>query len=136
MSKWAEQVAARITGNPLGGHLGFEMMSATADQVAIRMPFRKQHVTLGEQVHGGAIAALIDTAATAVAWAGVDPKQPPSRGATVNLEVSYMSSARSVDLIATATTPKRGRNICFCHVDVHDPEGTLVAQGRAIYKTG
>ena len=136
MSEWPRMVAERIAGNPLGGHLHFELESADASQVVIRMPFRSEHTTFADQVHGGAIAALIDAAATAAAWVGVDPGNPPSRGTTVNLEVSYMAPALSTDLLATATIPRRGRSICFCQVDVHDTEGNLISQGRAVYKIG
>ena len=126
MSEWPTMIAQRIASSPLAGQLELEAVSADPDKVVMSMPFRHEHTTMGDQVHGGAIAALIDTVATAAAWAGVDPENPPSRGTTVNLEVSYMAAARSVALIATGTIPKRGRSICFCHVDVHDPEGNLV----------
>ena len=91
---------------------------------------------MGDQVHGGAISALIDAAATAVAWTGTDPAKPPSFGTTVTLEVRFMAPARGSDLIATASVPRRGGSLCFTHVDVHDRDGTLVAQGDSVYKLG
>ena len=136
MSELANMFATRIAGNPLGSLLGFELVEADPDHVVLRMSFRHENTTMGDQVHGGAISALIDSAATAVAWAGVDPENTPSRGTTINLEVNFMAPARATDLIATATAPRRGRSICFCHVDVHDGEGNLVANGRAVYKLG
>lgn len=133
---WPRTVAERVVGNPLGEHLGMTLVEAAPDRVVVGLPFRQHNVTLGDQVHGGAIAALIDAAATAVAWTGTDAQAPPARGTTVNLEVSFMAAARACDLTATATVPRRGRTICFCSVEVHDPTGALVAQGRAVYKLG
>ena len=134
MDNWPQVVAERVVGNPLGAQLGMELVEAELDRVVFKLPFRHQNTTMGDQLHGGAIAALIDSAATAVAWSGTDASNPPSRGTTVNLEVSYTAPARATDLVATATVPRRGRSICFCHVDVHDVDGSLVAQGDAIYK--
>lgn len=131
-----QQVAGRIALSPLGRHLGFAPGEAERDRVVLRLPFREELTTVGDQVHGGAIASLIDAAATAVAWSGVDPENPPSRGTTVNLEVSFLSAARAQELIATATVARRGRSICFCNVDVHGADGSLLAQGRAVYKLG
>ena len=109
---------------------------ATAEKVVARLPFAEHNVTLGDQVHGGAIAALIDSVATAAAWAGADPESPPKRGTTVHLDVSYTHAARSCDLLAVGTVKRRGRSICFCNVDVYDEENRLVATGAAVYKLG
>jgi uncharacterized protein (TIGR00369 family) len=132
-----QQIVNRIGGmSPLARHLELSLVEAAPERVVIRLPFRSTYTTFGDQIHGGAIATLIDTAATAVAWSGIDPASPPSRGTTVNLAVSYLDAARGQDLLATASVPRRGRSICFCHVDVHDAGGKLVAQGQAVYKLG
>ena len=133
---WVQATAERILGNPLGSHLGMSVIEAAPERVVAGLPFRRHNTTMGDQVHGGAISALIDAAATAVAWSGVDSESPPSFGTTVTLEVRFMAPARGCDLVATATVPRRGRSICFSHVEVKDPEGNLVAQGDSVYKLG
>lgn len=112
------------------------VIDATPERIVAGLAFHAHNTTMGDQVHGGAISALIDAAATAVVWAGVDPESPPSFGTTVTLEVRFMAPARNCDLVATAAVPRRGRSICFSHVDVKDPEGNLVAQGDSVYKLG
>lgn len=136
MSEWAQQVGHRITASPLVKTLGMVLVEAEPNRVLIKLPFRQENTTVGDQVHGGAIASLIDTVATAVAWSGADPESPPSRGTTVNLEVAFMTPALATDLVATGTVPRRGRSLCFCHVDVQDENGQLISQGRAVYKLG
>ena len=126
----------RVVRSPLGGHLGLEPVEAVPDRVRIRLGFKNEITTVADQIHGGALAALIDTAATAVAWSGVDPQNPPQRGTTVSLSVHYLAAARGKDVTATATVAKRGRTLCFCLVEVHDSEGTLVARGDSVYKLG
>ena len=112
------------------------LIEAAPDRVVASLAFHQHNTTQADQVHGGAISALIDAAATAVAWSGVDPASPPSFGTTVTLDVRFLSPARGCDLVATATAPRRGRSICFSHVDVTDPEGNLIAQGDSVYKLG
>ena len=133
---FSRDIALRILSSPLSRALKMELVDAQREAVVTRMPFRMENTTVGDQIHGGAISAFIDTTATAAAWVGLDPGELPSFGTTVNLEVAFMAPARSQDLRATGTVPRRGRSICFCHVDVHDTNGELVAQGRAVYKLG
>ena len=133
---WALATAERVLGNPLGSHLGMTVIEAAPDRVVAGLIFSEHNTTAGDQVHGGAISSLIDAAATAVAWSGVDPDSPPSFGTTVTLEVRFLAAARGCDLVATATVPRRGRSICFCHVEVTDPDGNRVAQGDCVYKLG
>jgi len=132
----AQAIAERIFSNPLGRHLGMTTIDASPDRVVAGLTWSEHNTTAGDQVHGGAISALIDAAATAVAWSGADPEKPPTFGTTVTLEVRFLAPARGCDLRATATVPRRGRTICFSHVDVHDEDGTLVAQGDSVYKLG
>jgi uncharacterized protein (TIGR00369 family) len=113
-----------------------EMVSSEPDRVRMRLPFRDELTTLGDTVHGGAIAALADSAATAAAWSGVDPDNMPSRGTTISLDVRYVKGARGSDLLADATVTRRGRTICFLAVALYDGADDLVADARAVYKLG
>ncbi|HVR29532.1 MAG TPA: PaaI family thioesterase, partial [Thermoanaerobaculia bacterium] len=83
MTHTLDPVLHRISMSPLGRLLGFELVDWAPERVVIRMPFRDDITTVGDLVHGGAISALADTTATAVAWSGVDPESPPRRGTTV-----------------------------------------------------
>jgi len=126
----------RISMSPLGVLLGFELVEWAPERVVIKLPFRDDLCTVGDLVHGGAISALADTTATAVAWSGVDPANPPQRGTTISLAVDFMLGARGRDLLAEGTVARRGKSICFCNVAVRNTEGEQVAQARAVYKLG
>ena len=79
--------------------------------------------------HGGAIAALADTAAC---WALV---MRLGRGLpTVNLRVDYLRFAQS-DLTATATVRRQGRRVGVVDVDIHDASDRLVAIARGSFGT-
>ena len=58
-----------IVLSPFGRLLGAVCQEVGADRVRVRLPFRPDVTTVGEMVHGGAIASLVDITATAAAWA-------------------------------------------------------------------
>jgi uncharacterized protein (TIGR00369 family) len=123
----------RTARSPLGQQLGWQCESITADRARLRMPYVARNTTVGEMVHGGAIAALADAAATAACWA-TDAATPGSRGATVALNVNYLQAALAVDLVADARVVRRGGSICVADVEVTRPDGEIVAVARATYK--
>lgn len=133
---FSHDIALRILSSPFSRQLGIELVDAQREVIVTRMNFRQENTTVADQVHGGALSALIDVTATAAAWVGLDPDKLPSFGTTVNLEVAFMAPAKSQDLRATGTVARRGSSLAFCNVDVHDSDENLVAQGRAVYKLG
>ena len=122
-----------IAGAPLGRLLGVELLEAARDRVRTRLPFRPELTTFGDLVHGGAIGALVDVTATAVAWTAADVGRGP-RGTTIGLTVSYLTGARGRDLVATGTVLQRGQSIVVCDVAVDDAAGTAVARALVTYK--
>jgi uncharacterized protein (TIGR00369 family) len=128
-----ELVKAFIPHSPLPMELGITIESIEPDRAVLAMPFKPELVTIGEMVHGGAISTLIDTAATAAAWATDDVAETPG-GSTVSLTVNFASAANAVDLSAEARVVKRGRRICSVEVHATDPDGRLIAHGIATYQ--
>lgn len=135
MATAAELVRGWLATSPFVGHLGMRVAAIEPDVAAIEMPFAESNVTIGDVVHGGAIGALIDTAATAAAWSGAEVSEG-IRGTTVGLTVSFVAAARGSDVTATARVVRRGRTLCFCDVDVVDGEGRVVAKALVTYKIG
>jgi uncharacterized protein (TIGR00369 family) len=121
--------------SPFARHLGFEVVELADDRAVLSMPFREEVVTIGDVVHGGAISSLIDTAATAAAWAGAEIDESNPRGTTVALTVNFLAAARAATVTATAEVARRGGTLCFCEVDVH-AGNRLVAKGLVTYKLG
>lgn len=122
-----------IVESPLGRLLGLVADELRPDSVRVRLPYRPELTTAGDLVHGGALAALVDTAATAVAWSGVDDPAG-ARGTTVGLSLSYLAGARGQDVVAHATVARRGRSIVVCDVAVTSADGALVAKALVTYK--
>ena len=128
-----ELVRDAIVRSPLGALLGMAVDSIERDRVRVRLPFRTEVTTIGDLVHGGAISALIDAAATAAAWSGADLSRNP-RGTTVALTVNFLAAARAQDIVAEARVIQRGRTITVCEVSVAGTDGTRVANALITYK--
>ena len=101
--------------------------------VRVRMPFHERFTNDGSAYHGGAVAALVDTAGSAAVWAGHDFDKG-ARAATVSITINYTGAARGVDLIADGVCVKRGRDLHFSEIRVSDPDGKLVATGTLVYR--
>jgi uncharacterized protein (TIGR00369 family) len=123
-----------IPASPLPAALGIRLESIEADHAVLVMPYSDPLATLGDVVHGGAIAALADTAAMAAAWAS-DEEPESLTGATVSLTLDYLAAGRG-DLRASASVLRRGGRLVYVRVDVRDAAGDPVAAAQAVYSLG
>ncbi len=121
-----------IVGSPYARKLGVVTEEIAVDCARLRLPYQEDVTTIGDLVHGGAIASLVDIAATAAFWANPDV-DPGSRGTTIGFSINYLNGGRGTDLVATATVIQRGRSICVCEVRVV-AAATLVAGATVTYK--
>ncbi len=78
----------RIIGGNLEGCLAMSIEEAGDDRCVLRMPAADNALNAIARVHGGAITALVDTAATGAAWAR-DGLTKAARGATVSLTATF-----------------------------------------------
>jgi uncharacterized protein (TIGR00369 family) len=128
-------IAQFIAQSPFVAKLGIVADVLDADQVRLRLPWDPSNVTIGDMVHGGAIAALADVAVMAAAWVGADV--PDSlRGVTTSMSMQFLAPARASDLIAIGRVLRRGKTLVNCDVDIVTPEGEAVAKAIATYKIG
>ena len=115
-------------------HLGIELRELTPGRALLAMPYREELPTMGDVVHGGAISALIDTAAAAAAWSGAEVPERP-RASTVGLTVDFLSAARGQGVTAEAKVLRRGgTGLCFCEVNVSADDGREVAIALVTYQ--
>ena len=133
MERARQVIAGFIVGSPYGRLLGVVGEDVEPDRVRVRLPYREDVTTIADMVHGGAIASLVDVAATAACWAspGIDPS---ARGTTIGFSINYLGAGRGQDLIATAEAIQRGKAIVVCDVTVRSADGTAVARALVTYK--
>jgi uncharacterized protein (TIGR00369 family) len=113
------------------GYLGLTVLPTAADDVAVRMTIPAGLYSPYGMVHGGAVAALIDTTfGIAVA------RQLPagSRTATHELNINYISFSRGPTLRCTARVLRLGQAVASLEGEViSEAGGALVAKALATF---
>ena len=129
----AETIAGWLSQSPFIAFMSLELVSVdtAAGEIVMKMPMRAEFERgggIGGKVHGGPVAALIDTVgdfAVAVVVKGGVP--------TINFRVDYLRPSTGSHLLAKARTRRIGRTVCVVDVDVFDDQGRLTAIGRGCY---
>ena len=113
--------------------LGLRVESISANgEVVMRMPYREGITRQPGIVCGQAIMSLIDTCMVMVCWAGMGHI---GNCTTVNQNTNFTRAAGgALDLIATGTLSKNGRQLVFGDVVVHEEGHAIpVATASLIY---
>ena len=121
----------RIASESFAALLGVELLEREHDRVVVKLPYQPK-LGVG-RIHGGAISALVDIAATAAFWSCPDVT-PASQGATVGFTINFLRLAVATDLLATATVRRRGGTLCTGDVSVRNDAGDEVAAAIVTYK--
>ncbi len=112
---------------PFYRHLGFDVKDgAPAGESHIELRTRDEITNSRGDMHGGAIAGLLD-AAVSVAVRNASGGQEI---ATVSLTVNYTGPGRGT-LVARGRTLRLGRGIASAEASVTDADGALVAHAVA-----
>ncbi|PKV98463.1 PaaI family thioesterase [Nocardia fluminea] len=132
----SEAMSLFLPQSPFVQHMGIELIDIDEGRARLRMPFREELVTVGDMVHGGALAGCVDIGIMAAAWAGARlPEQ--LRGVTVSMSIDFVqpAHAESIDIIGTRL--RAGRHLSTCRVDiVATGDERLIAAGSGTYKVG
>lgn len=112
----------------LDGVLGVEHIELTADKVVVSWTIGEQHLQPFGIPHGGAYCAVHESSASigGQIWLG-------DKGIVVgtNNSTDFIRQAKVGDTITTTATPiHRGRSQQIWHLDSHDQDGKLCAQGQ------
>lgn len=119
--------------------LGIEIKSVGDGESEISLPLRRSNVNRSGNLHGGAHASLMLSAAS---LAAASTEREPADGKTLSpraLSLSYLGAARNTGVNARATLLRRGRDVAHMGVEVADDAGGPIASGKvtiAIHEEG
>lgn len=126
-------IAEIFPKTPFIGGMGMTFEVYEPDHVRMRLPFREDLTNDGVVYHGGVVAALIDTTGAAAAWSNHDFDRG-SKASTVSMTVNYVGAARQSDLLCTARTVRRARELIFLEIEATDADGRVVASAVQTYR--
>lgn len=132
----SEAMEMFLPRSPFVQHLGIELVHIEDGRARLRMPFADDLVTVGDMVHGGALAACVDIGIMAAAWSGSAVPEK-LRGVTIGMSVQFLEPAfaESVDIIGTLV--RAGRRLSTCAVDIRSTDtDRLIATGLGTYQVG
>jgi uncharacterized protein (TIGR00369 family) len=132
-AKRREFMRGIMVKTPYIASLGIVVERWDPEGVTLRMPFDPELTNDGAVYHGGAVASLMDTTGAAAVWAGHDFDKG-ARAATISMTINYLGAAAHADLLADAVCVKRGRELSFSEIRVHDPDDRSVATGTLVYR--
>lgn len=122
----AAELARRILKeNAATNLLGFELDSIGDGQAVLGFDVEARHRQMQGVVHGGILAALVDTASAIAAYTKV------TRGthiATVELKINYLEAVVSGRVRAEARVLRAGRNFVVTECEIFDAKGNLAAK--------
>ena len=109
--------------------VGLDVLECEGGHAKLRIVVGPPVQNLGGNLHGGAIATLVDDAGT-LAILSADKDGRP--GVTTDLNVSYFSAGKSGEaVVIVAKVLKTGRRMAYVSVDLlRESDGALLAQGR------
>ncbi len=117
---------------PFYQHLGLELDSLADGKSAIRLPFRKEYGNTRGEVHGGAIATLVDAAMSQAVRSTVEQG---ARVATISMTINYLAPGVG-DLMGRGAVIRAGRNLSFVEAEVTDAGGNRVGRATATFRAG
>ena len=105
--------------------LGFALEAVGEGRAVLRLDARSRHKQLNNVVHGGILAAMVDTASAIAAYTTVPAGVAL---ATVELKINYLEGVAGGRIKAEARVLRTGRNFVVTECEVFDPKGTLAAK--------
>ncbi|TDP48978.1 PaaI family thioesterase [Zavarzinia compransoris] len=128
MANMAGLIETIIVAAPLARRLGIRLLAVGDGRLELALPFSPDNVTVGNTVHGGAIASLIDIVGAGLSCLVADPERHTG-GATATLDVNYLRPALGIDLVGRGVILRAGRTSLVSEVEVRAPDDRLIAKG-------
>ena len=127
-------IAEAAARDPYCNFLGIGEMTIEPGHARLEVPFRDQLSNPGRQVHGGVISSLLGIAGRVAALSQSEIAGPCS-ATTIELNVTYLSSAVGEGVIAEGKVLRRGKELSHVRSEVTNREGKPLGVAMVIFRT-
>ncbi len=124
--KYTEAVATLINRSPYFSLLSMEIKDLQWGTCLLEVELGEKHLQPFGNVHGGAIASVLDAAGF---WAVFPQVEKGVWMTTVEMKLNYLAPAREGKLVAQGRCIKMGRTLALGEAYVRNGDGTLIAHG-------
>ncbi len=127
-----EEPANMVFGLPMPMAQSFALKGEAIgnDRARVRMPYQAQFTNSRGDMHGGAIATLLDVGLSCAARA----HDPLRYGVvTVDLTIHYIAPAAG-DVVCTSVCEKRGKSLSFVRGELRSDAGELLGMATGTFK--
>jgi uncharacterized protein (TIGR00369 family) len=126
-------IPAIFAKTPYLSWLGLVVERYEPDDVATRLPFRLELSNDGSTYHGGVVGAVIDTTGALAAWSNHDFDRG-MRASTVSMALQHVAGSSGGDLLCSAGTVRRVRELIFTEITATDRSGKVLSHGLQTYR--
>lgn len=121
-----QRIFTLLNESPFYRHIGMEVIEAGEGRSRLRMPVKEDLKNLYGILHGGAIAALLDSSCSIAVGTLLGPDEA---SVTLDQRINYISNVRHGVLYGEGKALHKGRYTGVGQAEVKDEEGNLVAVG-------
>jgi acyl-CoA thioesterase len=125
-----EDLKREFEKSPYWRLLGLRIVRMEPGFARMVMPVTPELLQLYGQVHGGAIASLVDSAVAAAMGANMSPGE---RATTVEMKINYLAPVIEGQVYAESKIVKKGRTLTVGTTEVTDGNGRLLAIASVTY---
>ena len=115
---------------PMYKLIGMQVVEVRAGYARFRLPFRKELTQPFGVMHGGAFAAVADSAVAIALWGLVGADKAFT---TIEMKINFIAPVSSGEIIAEGTIVHCGRRTAIGDVTLKDQNGRLVGKCLATY---
>lgn len=123
-----EQAFFVLNNSPFYRHLGMEVLEIGEGRARLRLPVKDELKNLYGILHGGVIAALLDSTATIACGSLMKVGE---MAVTVDQRINYISNVSTGILFGEGKALHKGRFTGVALAEARDEDGNLVAVGMS-----
>jgi len=128
-AEFIQLMRERFTSQPLHALLGLDLPHEEHGKLVVEMPVREEAFGTTGNLHGGAIATLIDVASASAAARSSSFVPGENTMVTADLHVRYLGRPKTDTIRAEAKVVHAGRTLVVVECEVLDGEDRLIAKG-------
>lgn len=125
-----QNLITRGETSPFYKLLGMKIEKVNEKHARLSLNVDKKHLQFSNQVHGGVIASLADSAA---AWAIYGGSKMEGVPVTVEMKINFLKPVTSGKIIAEARNIHKGSKIFVSDVEVKNRKDEVIAKSLVTY---